>query len=171
MNDLTEQNILDLSPPRKKAGFGYVQSLFSFVRPFLQSDPQKDYNKVVNTTPGPTSLQAEHQKAFETLTPNQADAYREALRDAVLSNDLGKMAPFIGSLPPQQEQIFLDIWKKAEQENAALLGGGLKMMNEVAGSSLMSDALSQGAMRISNIAQTGPQIKIEGPKPFDLFKL
>jgi hypothetical protein len=121
-------------------------------------------------TPSPTPLQAEHQKAFETLTPNQADAYRDALRDAVLSNDLGKMAPFIGSLPPKQEQMFIDIWKKAEAENAALLGGGIKLA-EVTGASLMTDALSQGGMRLSNIAPSGSQIKIEGPKPFDPFKL
>ncbi len=116
-----------------------------------------------------SKLQAEHQQAFETLTPPQADMYREALRDAVLSNDLGKMAPFIGSLPPKQEQMFLDIWKKAEQENAALLGGGLKMM-EVTGPGLMADILSQGSMRVSNIEQTSGQMKIEGLKPFDPFK-
>ena len=123
----------------------------------------------MNPAPSPTTLQAAHQQAFETLTPPQADRYREALRDAVLSNDLGKMAPFIGSLPPKQEQMFIDIWKKAELENAALLGGGLKMM-EVTGPSLMADVLSQGSMRVSNIAQTTGQMKIEGPQPFDPFK-
>ncbi len=119
----------------------------------------------------PSSLQEEHKSAFATLTPSQADQYREALRDAVLSNDLGKMAPFIGSLPPKQEQMFLDIWKKAEQENAALLGGGIKFMSEVTGPGLLTEALNQGGMRLSNLAPTGSQIKIEGPKPFDLFKL
>lgn len=123
-------------------------------------------------TPATPALQEEHQRAFETLTPSQADRYRDALRDAVLSNDLGKMAPFIGSLPAKQEQMFIDIWKKAEQANAALLGGGLKLMSEVTGSGLMADALSQSSMRISNIAQTATgTMKIEGPQPLDLFKL
>lgn len=96
--------------------------------------------------------------------------YEDARTAAIESNDLGKMAQFIGSLPPDKEEIFRQLRAEADRENRALIGGliGIVTGTAVAVNAAPSNFLEtflEGALRLSNHEPSSPaQDKAQAPR-------
>lgn len=117
----------------------------------------------------------------DTSPLSTPEEYQDALTEAIESNDLGKMAQFIGSLPPAQEEMFRQLRAQADAENRAFLGGligmvtGMPVQTNAAPSNFL-DSLLEGGIRMSNHqpesqADKEKSAKVLPPRPIQSFEL
>lgn len=139
----------------------------------LQVDPEDE-------SPAGPSAQSPSAPTVDTSPLSTPAEYKDALTEAIESNDLGKMAQFIGSLPPAQEEMFRQLRAQADAENRAFLGGLIGMVTGIpvqanAAPSSFLDSLLEGGLRMSNHQPEPPDkerpAKAVTPKPIASFEL